>query len=110
LWPYEFSYSAIYPRAIENAKAVATACNTALDVAALALEFDEIESLNVIDAPLPLIVIVLVVVFAVIVILLPGTILKVSVGEPARINELFALIVANDCELEMKEIEPDGVA
>ena len=45
-----------------------------------------------------LIVIVFVVVLVVMLILLPAAIDSVSVGEVASINELFALIVANDCE------------
>lgn len=83
-----------YPNAIENANAVATACNIAFDVAALALEFEEMESLKVTEPELAEIVIVLVVVLDNIVTLLPATILNVSVGDVARINELLALIVA----------------
>jgi hypothetical protein len=95
--PFIDLFTSIYPNAIEYANAVATAIETALDVAAFVDELDVILSLRVIDELLnEEIVIVFVAVHAEIVILFPGTIDSVSVGDVARTNELFALTVAND--------------
>jgi hypothetical protein len=55
-WPLLISHIIVYiypdyPRAIEYAKAVETAINTAFEVAAVVLELDETESLRVTEAP-----------------------------------------------------------